>query len=212
MNNKSWKMKNPDARAMIQARSYQKNKSKRQSYMAKYRRDNPEKIRTYISKRRAQMSDSSTWMVTEKDLSKMLNKPCSYCQIRSAVHIDHIIPLSKGGNHSVGNLTGACRGCNLSKGSMFVMEWRRRRERMDINLLAKEMRDRALLIEGDESLDETSLRSFAVVNQERQKKRQRLEDMKKLYFNAGRWVGGARDQSARESFIRMREYEARESR
>jgi hypothetical protein len=83
---------------------------------------------------------------------------------------------------------------------------------MDINLLAKEMRDRALLIEGDESLDETSLRSFAVVNQERQKKRQRLEDMKKLYFNAGRWVGGARDQSAREAFMRMREYEARENR
>jgi hypothetical protein len=83
---------------------------------------------------------------------------------------------------------------------------------MDINLLAKEMRDRALLIEGDESLDETSLRSFAVVNQEREKKRQRLEDLKKLYFNAGRWVGGARDQSAREAFIRMREYEARENR
>jgi hypothetical protein len=83
---------------------------------------------------------------------------------------------------------------------------------MDINLLAKEMRDRALLIEGDESLDETSLRSFAVVNQEREKKRQRLEDLKKLYFNAGRWVGGARDQSAREAFMRMREYEARENR
>jgi hypothetical protein len=82
---------------------------------------------------------------------------------------------------------------------------------MDINLLAKEMRDRALLIEGDESLDETSLRSFAVVNQERQKKRQRLEDMKKLYFNAGRWVGGARDHTAREAFTRMREIEQHES-
>lgn len=83
---------------------------------------------------------------------------------------------------------------------------------MEINLLAKEMRDRALLIEGDESLDETSLRSFAVVRQERQKKRERLEDLKKLYFNSGRWVGGARDQTAREAFIRMREYEARENR
>lgn len=83
---------------------------------------------------------------------------------------------------------------------------------MDINLLAKEMRERALLIEGDESLDETSLRDFAIVRQEREKKLRRLEDIKKLYFNAGRWVGGARDQTARQAFTDMREREARENR
>jgi hypothetical protein len=31
--------------------------------------------------------------------------------------------------------------------------------------------------------------------------------MKKLYFNAGRWVGGARDQTAREAFVLMKERE-----
>lgn len=83
---------------------------------------------------------------------------------------------------------------------------------MDLNLLAKEMRERALLIEGDESLDESSLRDFAKVRLEREKKLRRLEEIKKLYFNAGRWVGGARDHSAREAFTRMREIEARENR
>lgn len=70
--------------------------------------------------------------------------------------------------------------------------------------LAKWMRERALLIEGNESLNETSLRDFAKVQVEREKKIRKLEELKKLYFNAGRWVGGARDNTARQAFERMR--------
>jgi hypothetical protein len=33
------------------------------------------------------------------------------------------------------------------------------------------------------------------------------EDLQKLYFNAGRWAGGARDHNARVAFITMRERE-----
>ena len=33
------------------------------------------------------------------------------------------------------------------------------------------------------------------------------EDLQKLYFNAGRWAGGARDYNARKAFITMRERE-----
>jgi len=73
--------------------------------------------------------------------------------------------------------------------------------------LAKWMRDRALLIEGDENLDERSLRDFAEVQAEREKKIRKLEEIKKLYFNAGRWVGGARDYSAREAYHRMKAIE-----
>lgn len=69
--------------------------------------------------------------------------------------------------------------------------------------LAKHMRERALLIESDESLDERSLPTFAEVQREKQKKQIKLEQLKKLYFNAGRWVGGARDHSAREAYKEM---------
>jgi len=75
---------------------------------------------------------------------------------------------------------------------------------MDINELAKHMRDRALLIEGDEQLDERSLRDFAQVKLAREQKLRRLEDLKKLHFNAGRWVGGARDYTAREAYLRLK--------
>jgi hypothetical protein len=34
------------------------------------------------------------------------------------------------------------------------------------------------------------------------------EDLQKLYFNAGRWAGGARDNTARQAFIAMNERES----
>jgi anthranilate phosphoribosyltransferase len=75
---------------------------------------------------------------------------------------------------------------------------------MDINELAKHMRDRALLIEGDEQLDETSLRDFSEVKVAREQKLKRIEDIKKLHFNAGRWVGGARDYTARQAYLALK--------
>jgi anthranilate phosphoribosyltransferase len=80
---------------------------------------------------------------------------------------------------------------------------------MDINELAKHMRDRALLIEGDEQLDERSLRDFAEVKVAKEQKLRKLEELKKLHFNAGRWVGGARDHIAREAFLRLNQTEGR---
>jgi hypothetical protein len=76
---------------------------------------------------------------------------------------------------------------------------------MDVEQLAKTMRERALLIEGDESLSETLAIDAIAVSKAKEQKLKQVENMKKLYFNAGRWVGGARDQSAREAFIKIQQ-------
>ena len=71
---------------------------------------------------------------------------------------------------------------------------------MDIELLAKEMRERALLIEANyppEQLKSKNLRKA------KEAQKQRVEEFKKLYFNAGRWAGGARDNVARKAFERV---------
>jgi hypothetical protein len=78
---------------------------------------------------------------------------------------------------------------------------------MDINELAKYMRERALLIESDEQLDERSLRDLADFKIAKEQKLRKLEELKKLHFNAGRWVGGARDYTARQAFARLQEIE-----
>jgi hypothetical protein len=78
---------------------------------------------------------------------------------------------------------------------------------MDLEQLAKTMRERALLIEGDNSLSETLAIDTLAVSKAKEQKRKQVENLKKLYFNAGRWVGGARDQTAREAFVSMKERE-----
>ena len=78
---------------------------------------------------------------------------------------------------------------------------------MDRELLAREMRERALLIEADENLNEHSLRKFAEVAQARAKKKKQLEALKRLYFDAGRWAGGARDYTARIAFMELQQRE-----
>jgi hypothetical protein len=78
---------------------------------------------------------------------------------------------------------------------------------MDLEKLAKAMRERALLIEGDESLSESLAIDAVAIRKAKEAKRNQVENLKKLYFNAGRWVGGARDKNAREAFVTMKQRE-----
>ncbi len=78
---------------------------------------------------------------------------------------------------------------------------------MDLEKLAKAMRERALLIEGDESLSESLAINQIAIERAKAAKQKQVENLKKLYFHAGRWVGGARDQNAREAFITIKSRE-----
>jgi|TARA_R110000823_G_scaffold254575_2_gene376900 hypothetical protein len=71
-----------------------------------------------------------------------------------------------------------------------------------INQLAKEMRERALLMTANPDLTAKELQGNLLEIQKRNQL-ERVDNMKKLYFNAGRWSGGARDHNAREAFERV---------
>ena len=64
-------------------------------------------------------------------------------------------------------------------------------EEMDIEELAKQMRETALAVERELAAEDIA---------ERKRKQDELERIKALYFNAGRWAGGARDRKARQAF------------
>jgi len=87
-----------------------------------YRHAHPEYDLNKHSRRRNRMSASS-FVVTRRDVFLMKQKPCLYCGAESS-HIDHIVPLSRGGEHRIGNLAPACRACNLAKSNKFISEWR----------------------------------------------------------------------------------------
>lgn len=74
----------------------------------------------------------------------------------------------------------------------------------DVELVAKQMRDRALLLEGNPTLVEKKVWGPTLEDAKRAQV-ERLDQLKKLYFNAGRWAGGARDHNARLAFEKIKE-------
>lgn len=74
---------------------------------------------------RAKGSDSCN--VTVVEWMKIINdfgNRCAYCRKAGQMTIDHVVPLSRGGRHSISNLVPACRSCNKQKGSLTISEWR----------------------------------------------------------------------------------------
>jgi hypothetical protein len=65
---------------------------------------------------------------------------------------------------------------------------------MDIEELAKKMREHAIRVEREEEQVDLS---------ERKRRQDQLDAIKKLYFNAGRWAGGARDRVAKDCYQRV---------
>lgn len=64
---------------------------------------------------------------TEYDWQKLLNKYnglCAYCGKRKATQRDHIIPISKGGTDSIGNILPVCGVCNAKKATRLLSEMR----------------------------------------------------------------------------------------
>ena len=74
---------------------------------------------------------------------------------------------------------------------------------MDIELLAKKMRDRAILIELEEGSVVATRKAKKLPKPVYKSVDERIEEIKKTYFNAGRWAGGARDYKARQSFMEI---------
>ena len=51
---------------------------------------------------------------------------CAYCwgrPFKYALVMEHMIPLSRGGDHTMSNVVLACTGCNSEKSSMTPLEW-----------------------------------------------------------------------------------------
>lgn len=52
------------------------------------------------------------WAIWERD-----NFTCAYCGARRFLAVDHIIPETRGGGQSPGNLITTCKSCNSRKGA-----------------------------------------------------------------------------------------------
>jgi 5-methylcytosine-specific restriction endonuclease McrA len=85
-------------------------------------------MRQKSKRRKAQMRDSVAIQVKGREIRARFaefNHRCAYCGADGDLHIEHVVPISKGGPHSIGNIIPACESCNYSKRDSEVETWYR---------------------------------------------------------------------------------------
>lgn len=65
------------------------------------------------------------WDKQRKRILKRDKSRCTYCGQR-ATHVDHVVPVSRGGSYDDSNLVACCADCNISKGDLLLSEWVKR--------------------------------------------------------------------------------------
>ena len=109
---------------------YAKEAERRKEYARRYLRENPERMRAIRRNRKSKIK-AARFLVTTRDWDRLVARHrgcCAYCGRRSDIlHREHVIPIAKGGRHSIGNLLPACPPCNYAKKTKLLIEFRRDR-------------------------------------------------------------------------------------
>lgn len=103
------------------ARAYKKNKEKENQSARLYYQRFPEKYREASSLRKRKKLANGIFRVSASELKKLYSFPCALCGSTDSIEIDHIVPIAKGGSHSIGNLQPLCRPCNRSKSDKLLI-------------------------------------------------------------------------------------------
>jgi 5-methylcytosine-specific restriction endonuclease McrA len=123
-----WAERNRDKTRAAARRHYARNADSEKARNMEWRRKNPEAWRRISNaseeRRRAQKANAGIFDIVPKDFRRLYSQPCAACGATEGQTMDHIIPLSRGGRHSIGNLQTLCGSCNYSKNRRFTIEWR----------------------------------------------------------------------------------------
>lgn len=113
-------------RHLANAKSWRKNHPERmREYRRKWAAANPDAHKLRVVRRRIRVRESGR-LSTKDVLARIefFGGRCAYCG-GPYEHLDHVVPLSRGGRNVPSNIRPACAKCNLSKGSKTLREWRR---------------------------------------------------------------------------------------
>ena len=131
---KRWREKNREAelaRNRSKGKKYRDaNKPKQAAYLKKWRAENKTRILDYSHRRKALKFESqvdpagiASWM---RQMRALPFCRCHWCGTKikgRAIRFDHVIPISKGGSHTIGNICAACEPCNASKSARLISDW-----------------------------------------------------------------------------------------
>jgi hypothetical protein len=106
----------------------------RQKHLIRYDTDPEYRLyhRQKSKRRKAQMRNSVAIQLSGKQINERFaefDHRCAYCgaqpEKHDKLHIEHVLPISKGGTHALGNVLPACKSCNFSKRDHEAEQWYR---------------------------------------------------------------------------------------
>ena len=115
--------KNPN-KNILHSIEYRKNNPE---YMSTWRKINKDKMLANNANYRQKKKSNEIFYVSNKEISKLYKSNCFYCGSSLNIEADHIIPIDRGGRHSIANLVPACALCNRSKSNSTITEWKKRK-------------------------------------------------------------------------------------
>jgi 5-methylcytosine-specific restriction endonuclease McrA len=134
----SWQARNPERVRENNLKWYANHKEDQQRKALEYRAAHAEqlaasRVARYPAilesnrRRRARLLDATVEPFTLADLFTSWAERglvgCTYCPTGAFEHMDHVVPLSRGGAHAIDNLVPACARCNQSKNAQLIEDW-----------------------------------------------------------------------------------------
>ena len=104
---KQWLKDNPEKAKQTYLKNYAKNKDQ---YLERSRKRK-------ALKRNAEHDNYMPWLSKVKSKKMFICYWCSEKVTTKNLHVDHIIPLSRGGQDTWDNICASCDKCNMSKGA-----------------------------------------------------------------------------------------------
>ncbi len=132
---KSYAAKNKEKVREAKAKSYDAAKVARRIKIEDWQKRNPEKykeIRRAATLNRVARKALAPGKYSVKDIRKLYdgqNGKCPICEksLLEGYHVDHVIPLSKGGDNWPSNLQLLCPACNMAKGAQTMEQFLKRK-------------------------------------------------------------------------------------
>ena len=121
---KRWREQHP-AKALDVQRAYlERHPGRQREAGRRYRERNLTAERLRILANRVKARGAPVYQIAARDLRRLAHAGCAICGSRERIELDHIIPISRGGHHSIGNVQALCFTHNRGKQAMYLTEYR----------------------------------------------------------------------------------------